>query len=64
MDAKVWLIAIGLVLIIEGTPYFVAPGGMKRMLLALRETPDSALRFIGATALAAGMGLLAWLHYG
>lgn len=63
MDAKVWLIAIGIVLVIEGTPYLVAPGGMKRMMGEMLQTPDRILRTIGLVAVAAGFGLLAWLRF-
>ena len=64
MDYRIWLIAIGIFLVFEGTPYLIAPGGMKKMLLALRETPDANLRAMGGLAVAVGLGVLAWIRFG
>jgi uncharacterized protein YjeT (DUF2065 family) len=53
------LIALtGLVLILEGVFYFVAPGGMKSLLARILRLPDQALRFWGAVAMALGLFLV------
>lgn len=47
---------LGLVLIVEGLPYFAFPGKMKKWMSRVQEIPDSYLRTIGLLAM--GMGLL------
>lgn len=44
---KLFLIALGIVFVIEGTPYAFFPRGMKRMLGQLLTLPDTALRIFG-----------------
>jgi len=53
---KLLFCLLGLVLIVEGLPYFVFPGKMKKWMLTIQEIPNSHLRFIGFTAM--GLGLL------
>ncbi|MDP1928597.1 MAG: DUF2065 domain-containing protein [Thiobacillus sp.] len=56
-----WLVAIGLLLVIEGVLPFAAPtvwrDGFRRML----ELSDSQLRFIGAASMLGGVFLLMML---
>ena len=59
---KTWLVAIGIVLVLEGTPYLVGPGFMKRFLRRVQEVPDASLRAFGILAAAAGFALLGWLR--
>jgi len=47
---------LGLVLIVEGTPYFAFPGRMKKWMSAIQEIPDVYLRTMGIVAM--GLGLL------
>ena len=54
------LVAIGLVLVIEGLLWALAPGFGRRMLDAAAQMPESSLRTAGATAVAAGV-LIVWL---
>jgi uncharacterized protein len=56
-------IAFGLVLVIEGTLWALAPGLGRRLLAAAAETPESNLRLIGAAAAAFGV-LVIWLVRG
>jgi uncharacterized protein YjeT (DUF2065 family) len=44
------------VLIVEGLPYFVFPGKMKKWMLIIQEIPNSHLRAVGFIAM--GLGLL------
>ncbi|WP_334175156.1 DUF2065 domain-containing protein [Pseudoxanthobacter sp.] len=55
-----FLVALGLVLALEGTLYAAAPGGLKTMMKQAIGTPDSVLRAGGLIALAVGVGLV-WL---
>lgn len=57
------VVALGLVLVIEGTLWALAPGLGRRLLQAAAETPESNLRLIGAAAVAIGV-LVIWLVRG
>jgi len=50
------LSVLGLVLIIEGLPYFAFPEKFKKMMQRLPEIPDNALRLLGFISM--GLGLL------
>jgi uncharacterized protein YjeT (DUF2065 family) len=57
---KDFLTAIGLVLVIEGILYALAPEAMKRLMEQMREVPAGLLRAAGLTAVAVGI-LVVWL---
>ena len=48
-------VAIGLVLVIEGLLWALAPDFGRRMLEAAAQMPETSLRTAGATAVAAGV---------
>jgi uncharacterized protein len=52
------LCALGLVFIIEGLPYFIFPEKIKNYLSRITSIPDSTLRFLGISAMIAGLILL------
>lgn len=52
------LLALGLVLIIEGLAYALAPSYVERMLIALRDLPEQARRLLGALVLVIGIILV------
>lgn len=54
------LSALGLVLILEGLVWVLAPSLVERMLETLRDLPQAARRQFGALALVIGLILL-WL---
>jgi|TARA_R110002049_G_scaffold23781_7_gene84845 uncharacterized protein YjeT (DUF2065 family) len=54
------LLAFGLVLIIEGLVYALAPSYLEQMLEMLRRMPAAAVRQIGALVVVAGVALV-WL---
>ncbi len=54
------ILAIGLVLIVEGLVYALAPSAVEDMLEALRELPLETRRLIGLAALASGVCLV-WI---
>lgn len=49
---------LGMVMIIEGLPYFAWPEKMKSWLKKMLETPDSDLRKIGAVVMVLGLLLV------
>lgn len=57
---KTILLAIGLVLAVEGLVLALAPSRVEDMLAALREMPVETRRLIGLIAIAAGT-LVIWL---
>jgi len=58
-----FLVAIGLVLAIEGILFAAFPGALKRAMAHVNETPDSALRLVGIASAIAGV-VLVWLIRG
>ncbi|MDP5335909.1 MAG: DUF2065 domain-containing protein [Paracoccaceae bacterium] len=53
-------LALGLVLIVEGLAYALAPSLVENLLAALRELPLSARRTLGLLAIVAGLAFV-WL---
>ncbi|KUJ79898.1 MULTISPECIES: DUF2065 domain-containing protein [Ruegeria] len=56
------LLALGLVLIVEGLAYALAPSLIERMLEALRSLPEQARRLAGLLCVVSGLVLL-WGAY-
>ena len=52
------LLALGLVLIVEGLVYALAPSLVDRMLVALAAFPPEARRLMGLVALVIGLALV------
>jgi uncharacterized protein YjeT (DUF2065 family) len=55
---KLFFCLLGLVLVLEGLPYFAFPDKMKLWMKKIQETPDSQLRVMGFTAMCAGLALV------
>lgn len=55
---KFFLCVLGVVLIIEGLPYFAFPEKIKVFLLKLHDVPDSTLRILGLLVMAIGLILV------
>ena len=53
-----FLCVIGMVLILEGTPYFAFPDKMRAWVQLLFEMPDKRLRGVGLSMMAAGLFLV------
>ena len=51
---NLFLAALGLALVIEGLPYFLAPDTVKRMAVRMQELPASTLRLIGLLSILSG----------
>ncbi len=56
---KLLLCLIGLVLIVEGLPYFAFPDKMKKWIAVMQDLPNAHLRAMGFAAMAVGL-LLAY----
>jgi uncharacterized protein YjeT (DUF2065 family) len=56
-------VAVGLVLVIEGLVWALAPRFGRRLLESASEMPESSLRLAGTLAVAAGV-LVVWLIRG
>ena len=52
---KYFLCVLGMVLVIEGIPYFTFPDKLKIYLNKLTEVPDSTLRIMGVVAMVIGL---------
>jgi uncharacterized protein YjeT (DUF2065 family) len=57
------VVAIGLVLVIEGLLWSLFPGLGRKLLEAAAGTPESSLRMAGAVAVAVGVAVV-WLVRG
>ena len=55
---QIFLLALGIVFVIEGTPYAFFPSGIKRMLAQLMLLPDRVLRVFGFVILGLGFSLV------
>ena len=51
------LSVVGLVLIVEGVPYFLCPDKMKEFLARVRELPEGRLRAFGSVSIILGLVL-------
>jgi uncharacterized protein YjeT (DUF2065 family) len=58
-----FVIALGLVLVIEGTLWALAPGVGRKFLEATADMPESNVRLAGAVAVALGV-LIIWIVRG
>jgi uncharacterized protein len=52
---KYFLCVIGMVMIVEGLPYFGFPDKMKAMMRMVIELPENTLRIFGFVLMAAGL---------
>lgn len=55
---KYFLCVIGMVLILEGLPYFAFPDKLKSYLRKLTDIPDATLRIMGSIAVIIGLTLV------
>jgi hypothetical protein len=53
-----FFLAVGLVLVVEGLAYALAPSFIRRMAEELPKLGDDQLRIFGVVALAIGVGLV------
>lgn len=55
---KFFLCVLGMVMVVEGLPYFAFPEKMKFWVLKILEMPDNALRKFGFVLMLVGLGLV------
>ncbi|OSM04398.1 DUF2065 domain-containing protein [Magnetofaba australis] len=55
--------ALGLLMIIEGAPYFLSPNRMRGWVMKMAEQPDGVLRQTGFVLMLLGLGVV-WLARG
>lgn len=55
-----FLCVIGMVMIVEGVPYFVFPDKMKLMVQKMIEMPDRVLRRFGLVLMLLGLLIVYW----
>ena len=58
VNLKFFLCVIGMVLVLEGLPYFAFPEKIKSLYLKLQEASDSNLRMLGFLAMVIGLLLV------
>lgn len=54
------IVAIALILVLEGSLYALFPGGMRKMAMQVERVPVSTLRSAGLLAATVGVGII-WL---
>jgi uncharacterized protein YjeT (DUF2065 family) len=54
---------LGVVLILEGIPYFAFPRKVKGWAVLLQEIPDRSLRIMGLISMAAGLLLIYMMRF-
>ncbi len=52
---KTFFCLLGLILIIEGLPYFAFPDKMKKWVLTIQNIPENSLRIVGLMAMIIGI---------
>ena len=57
------IVALGLVLALEGMLYAAAPGAMKRMIESILDLPESRIRWVGLITAVVGVGIV-WFARG
>jgi uncharacterized protein YjeT (DUF2065 family) len=58
-----FLVALGLVFVIEGLIFAASPGAAKNAMAHVLETPDNVLRVVGIASAAVGV-ILVWFMRG
>ena len=49
---------LGLILVLEGLPYFAFPTGFKKWIIRILEVPESQLRIYGLISMMIGLVLI------
>ena len=58
VNFKFFLCVVGMVLVLEGLPYFAFPEKIKSLYLKLQEASDTNLRMLGLLAMVIGLLLV------
>jgi uncharacterized protein YjeT (DUF2065 family) len=57
----VWLLALGLMLVLEGLLPMLAPARWRRLFAQLLQLQDGQIRFFGLWMVLAGLALVWWI---
>jgi uncharacterized protein YjeT (DUF2065 family) len=57
-DMNYLLTLVGLVLVLEGIPWFLSPSQVRGLLSRMARTPDASLRLLGLTLMLIGLLLV------
>ncbi|MBF0378354.1 MAG: DUF2065 domain-containing protein [Desulfamplus sp.] len=55
---KFFICVMGMVMIVEGLPYFAFPEKMKEIIITVTELPENSLRRFGAILMLLGLGVV------
>ena len=55
---KFFFCVMGMVLIVEGLPYFISPHKMREMVMMILQMPENALRRFGFFMMLAGLAVV------
>jgi len=55
VNFKFFLCVVGMVLVLEGLPYFAFPEKLKSLYLKIQEASDTNLRMLGFLAMVVGL---------
>lgn len=58
VNFKFFLCVVGMVLVLEGLPYFAFPEKLKSLYLKIQEASDTNLRMLGFLAMVVGLLLV------
>lgn len=58
VNFKFFLCVVGMVLVLEGLPYFAFPEKLKSLYLKIQEASDTNLRMLGFLAMVIGLLLV------
>lgn len=53
-----FLTVIGVVMVVEGVPWFLSPQGVKKMLIQLLPLPERTMRSMGLVLMLAGLAMV------
>ena len=54
-NMEFFLTVIGVVMVVEGVPWFLSPQGVKKMLIQILPLPERTMRSMGLVLMLAGL---------
>jgi len=57
-NMEFFLTVIGVVMVVEGMPWFLSPQGVKKMLLQILPLPEHIMRSMGLVLMLAGLAMV------
>ncbi len=62
MDWQIYIVALGLVLVLEGLMPFISPGRYRRFLKKMFDQSESVIRKMGLAMLIAGLVVIVFMQ--